>query len=106
MATRIETYGGAAKAPRTAWMLLFAIVVVAAVVAILTLARPEATTQPAPSDRGARTAVEPASHVPGLVKAGLQPRPFSPIPIDDGAETIPSGFVRLPGGELRPVAGS
>jgi hypothetical protein len=54
------------------------------------------------------TAVEPATQVPGLIKAGLQPRPFSPIPADETAtlEKIPAGFVKTPGGEVRPRFGA
>jgi hypothetical protein len=85
MATRIETLGGGKRAPRGAWIVLFAIVIVAAALAIGTLVRSDGgTTKPARSaDDGATTALEPATHVPGLVKAGLQPRPFSPIPVDE-----------------------
>jgi len=38
-----------------------------------------------------------------LIKAGLQPRPFSPIPVDEIAagERIPAGFDKMPGGEVR-----
>jgi hypothetical protein len=110
MATRIETLGGGKRAPRAAWIMLFAIVMVAAALAIGTLVRSDGgTTEPARSaNEGATTALQPATHVPGLVKAGLQPRPFSPIPVDEAVveETIPDGFVRMPGGELRPTPGS
>jgi hypothetical protein len=43
-----------------------------------------------------------------LIKAGLQPRPFSPMPVDETAtmEKIPAGFVKMPGGELRPTFGA
>jgi hypothetical protein len=41
------------------------------------------------------------------VKAGLQPRPFSEIPVAEGTvEEVPDGFLRMPGGELRPRFGS
>ncbi len=82
MATRIETLGGGKRAPRAAWIMLFAIMMVAAALAIGTLVRSDgATTTPARSADGCvSTALEPATHVPGLVKAGLQPRPFSADP--------------------------
>jgi len=54
------------------------------------------------------TALEPATQVPGLIKAGLQPRPFSPIQTVKTAtvEKIPAGFVKMPGGEVRPRFGA
>jgi hypothetical protein len=108
MATRIETLGGGKRAPRAAWIMLFAIVMVAAALAIGTLVGSDGATTPARSgDAGAATALEPVTHVPGLVKAGLQPRPFSEIP-EVAAVTVrvPVGFVKMPGGELRPTYGS
>jgi hypothetical protein len=89
--------------------MLFAIVMVAAALAIGTFVGSDGTiNEPARGgDAGAVTALEPATHVPGLVKAGLQPRPFSEIPVTEtAAEEIPDGFVRMPGGELRPRSGS
>jgi hypothetical protein len=65
-----------------------------------------------PSARSANeavpTALEPATQVPGLIKAGLQPRPFLPIHVDEAAsvEKIPAGFVQMRGGELRPAFGA
>ncbi len=110
MATRIETLGGDRRAPRAAWIMLFAIVMVAAALAIGTLVRSDgATTRPArPATAGAATRVEPATQVPGLIKAGLQPRPFSPIPaVKTGTvEKVPDGFVKMPGGEVRPRFGA
>ena len=60
------------------------------------------------ADEAVSTALEPATSVPGLIKAGLQPRPFSPIPVDETAtvEKIPAGFVKMSGGELRPKFGA
>jgi len=105
MATRIETLGGGKRAPRAAWIMLFAIVMVAAALAIGSLVGSDGgTTKPARSaNEGATTALEPATHVPGLVKAGLQPRPFSPIPVDEAvvAERIPNRFVMMPVAELK-----
>ena len=84
---------------------LFAIVVVAAALAIGTLVRSDGgTKEPARSgNAGATTALEPPTHVPGLVKAGLQPRPFSPIPEDEAVvgEKIPNRFVMMPISELK-----
>jgi len=105
MATRIETLGGGKRAPRAAWIMLFAIVMIAAALAIGTLVRSDGgTTEPARSaDDRATTALEPATHVPGLVKAGLQPRPFSPIPVNEAvvAGRTPNRFVMMPVGELK-----
>ena len=54
------------------------------------------------------TALQPATQVPGLIKAGLQPRPFSPIQRVETAtvEKVPAGFVKMPGGEVRPRFGA
>jgi hypothetical protein len=109
MATRIETLGGGKRAAKAAWIMLFAIVMVAAALAIGTFVGSDGTTtEPGrSSDAEAVTALEPATHVPGLVKAGLQPRPFSEIPVPDAATVeVPDGFVRMPGGDLRPRFGS
>jgi hypothetical protein len=109
MATRIETLGGGRRAPRAAWIMLFAIVLITAALAVGTLIRSDGTTKtPASSGSAVSTAVEPATQVPGLIKAGLQPRPFSPIPADETAtlEKIPPGFVKMPGGEVRPRFGA
>jgi len=110
MATRIETLGGGKRAPKAAWIMLFATVMIAAALAIGALVGSDGakTTTSGSGDAGAATALEPATHVPGLVKAGLQPRPFSEIP-EVGAvtvEKIPEGFVKMAGGELRPKYGS
>ena len=105
MATRIETLGGGKRAPRAAWIMLLAIGMVAAALAMGTLVRSDGgTTKPTRSaNDGATTALEPATHVPGLVKAGLQPRPFSPIPLNEAvvAERTPNRFVMMPVGELK-----
>ena len=110
MATRIETLGEARRAPRAAWLVVFAIVMIAAALAVGTLIRSDgATKTPARSaNEAVSTALEPATQVPGLIKAGLQPRPFSPIHVDETAsvENIPAGFVQMPGGELRPAFGA
>jgi hypothetical protein len=85
--------------------MLFAVVVVAAAFATGTLFRSDGwITKPArPANDGATTALEPATHVAGLVKAGLQPRPFSPIPVNEAvvAKRIPNRFVMMPVGELK-----
>jgi hypothetical protein len=108
MATRIETLGAGRRAPTAAWIMLFAIVLLAAALAVGTLIRSDGTTKtPARSAGAVSTPVEPATQVPGLVKAGLQPRPFSPIPVETAAlEKIPAGFVKMPGGEVRPTFGA
>jgi hypothetical protein len=101
MATRIETLGGGRRAPRAAWIMLFAL-------AVGTLIRSDGSTKtPARSAGAVSTAVEPATQVPGLIKAGLQPRPFSPIPAETATlEKTPAGFVKMPGGEVRPTFGA
>jgi hypothetical protein len=110
MSTRIESLGGGRRAPKAAWIMLFAIVMVAAALAIGTLIRSDGTTKtPVRSaDEAVSTALEPGIQVPGLVKDGLQPRPFSRIPVQETAivEKIPAGFVQMPGGELRPTHGA
>jgi hypothetical protein len=110
MATRIETLGGGRRAPKAAWIVLFAIVMVTATVAVGTLIRSDGITKtPARSaNEAVSTALEPATQVPGLIKAGLQPRPFSPIQTVETAtaEKIPAGFVKMPGGEVRPRFGA
>ena len=110
MATRIETLGGGRRAPRAAWIMLFAIVMVVAAIAAWTLIRSDGTTTtPArPTSQAVSTALEPATQVPGLIKAGLQPRPFSPIQTTEVATAgkIPAGFVKMPGGDVRPRFGA
>ncbi|HET7928907.1 MAG TPA: hypothetical protein VFM40_05080 [Actinomycetota bacterium] len=110
MATRIETLGGGRRAPRAAWITLFAILMVAAAIAAGILIRSDSTTTaPArPAGEAVSSALEPATQVPGLVKAGLQPRPFSPIQTVETAtvEEVPAGFVKMPGGEVRPRFGA
>ena len=110
MAARIETLGGGRRAPKAAWIMLFAVVMVAAALAVGTLIRSDSTTKTPASSAGltASAALEPATQVPGLIKAGLQPRPFSPIPVDETAtvEKVPAGFVKMPGGEVRPKFGA
>jgi hypothetical protein len=105
MATRIETLGGGKRAPKAAWIMLFAIVLVAAALAIGIFVGSDGakTTAPRSSVEGAATALAPATHVPGLVKAGLQPRPFSPIPVNEAvvAERTPNRYVMMPVGELK-----
>ena len=110
MATRIETLGGGRRAPKAAWIVLFAIVMVTAAVAVGTLIRSGGTTTTPvlPPGEAVSAALEPATQVPGLIKAGLQPRPFSPIQTIETAtaEKIPAGFVKMPGGEVRPRFGA
>jgi hypothetical protein len=110
MATRIETLGEGRRAPKAAWIMLFAIVMVTAALAIGTLIRSDGITKtPVRSaDEAVSAALEPATQAPGLIKAGLQPRPFSPIRVDETATLakIPAGFVKMPGGELRPTFGA
>ena len=110
MATRIETLGGGRRAPKAVWIMLFAIVMLAAALAVGSLIRSDGTTRTPARSAGeaVSTALEPATQVPGLIKAGLQPRPLSPIRVDESAtlEKIPAGFVKMPGGEVRPKFGA
>jgi hypothetical protein len=110
MATRIETLGGGRRAPKAAWIMLFAVVMVTAALAVGTLIRSDGTTKTPARSAGeaVSTALVPATQVPGLIHAGLQPRPFSPIPVDETAtvEKVPAGFVKMPGGEVRPRFGA
>jgi len=109
MATRIETLGTGRQAPRGAWFMLLAIVLIVAALSVGALIGSNGGTS-AP----ARPANEPATEIardtnaPGLIKGGLQPRPFSPIEVDEPATggKAPEGFVRMTGGEVRPVLGS
>jgi hypothetical protein len=98
MPTRIETLGGGRRAPEAARIVLFAIVMVTAAVAVGTLIRSDGITKtPARSAKKAvSTALEPATRVPGLIKAGLPSRPFSPMEVDETAtvEKIPPGSCR------------
>ena len=109
MATRIETLGTARQTPKSAWLALLAIVLVAGMLAVGALVGSNGgTTAPTrPTTREAAVVVrdQPAS---GLIKGGLQRRPFSPIPVDEPSAggKAPDGFVRMPSGEVRPVFGS
>ena len=105
MATRIETLGSGGRAPRSAWIMLFAVVLIAAALAVGALIGSNGGTTAGSANEPA--AVAPAGAVPGLIKAGLQPRPYSPIVVEEPATAIvPDGFIRMPGGEVRPMPGS
>ena len=109
MASRIETLGTGAPSSRNAWLALIAIVLIAGMLALGAFVG---------SNRGtpvqARSTTEEAAVVvrdepaPGLIKGGLQPRPFSPIEVEkpSAGGKAPDGFVRMPTGEFRPVFGS
>ena len=106
MATRIETLGSDRRAP-TAWFMLLALVLIAAVLTVGALIGSGVeTSAPARSTSENAAAVAPAQAVPGLIKAGLQPRPYSPIETADADIEIPRGFIQMPGGEVRPMPGS
>ena len=109
MATRIETLGTGRRAPRGAWIMLLAIVLIAAALAAAALIGPNGrTTVPARPASEPATAIARDTNSAGLIKGGLQPRPFSPIVVDEPATggDAPEGFVRMPGGEVRPIPGS
>jgi hypothetical protein len=111
MATRIETLGGSRRAPKAVWILFIAIVLLAVVLGVGTMiGSGDGTTTPVRSpDAAAITAREAATQSSGLIKGGLQPRPYSGILVEETAPVvapkIPDGFVQLPGGELRPKFG-
>jgi hypothetical protein len=108
MATRIETLGSGRRAPMSAWIVFFAVVLIAGMLGIGALiGSSNGTTTPArtPND-GAAIARDTSE--PGLIKGGLQPRPYSPIVVDEPATDVkvPDGYVRMPGGEIRPTPGA
>ena len=108
MATRIETLGTGRRAPRGAWIMLLAIVLIAAALAIGALVGSSGgTTAPARSANETSSAIARDTNSAGLIKGGLQPRPYSPIVVDEPATggKAPDGFVRMPGGEVRPIPG-
>jgi hypothetical protein len=111
MATRIETLGGSRRAPKAVWIMFIAIVLLAIALGVGTMiGSGDGTTTPArPPDATAITAREAATQSSGLIKGGLQPRPYSGILVEETAPVvapkIPDGFVQLPGGELRPKFG-
>ena len=111
MATRIETLQGGRRAPKPVWIMFIAIVLVAVALGVGTMiGYGDGTTAPTRSaDVATVTARQAATQVSGLIKGGLQPRPYSGIQVEetDGvvASKIPDGFVQLPGGELRPRFG-
>src|SRR5262245_31317728 len=108
MATRSETLGAGGGSQRNAWFALAAIVLITAMLAIGALIGSSGRTT-APQ----RTATKPAAAIagdsdsPGLIKGGLQPRPYSPIQVDEPATSakVPNGFIPMPGGEVRPMPG-
>jgi hypothetical protein len=106
MATRIETLGSGRRAPRSAWIVFFAMVLIAATLAIGALIGSKNDTA-APANEPV-SAVARDTSAPGLIKGGLQPRPYSPIVVDEPATVVkvPDGYVRMPGGEIRPTPGS
>lgn len=111
MATRIETLGEGRRAPKAVWIMFIAIVLVAVALGVGTMiGSGDGTTTPARSpDAAAIAAREAATQSFGLIKGGLQPRPYSGILVEETAPVvapkIPDGFVQLPGGELRPKFG-
>jgi hypothetical protein len=110
MATRIETLGEGRRAPKAVWIMFIAIVLVAVALGVGSLIGSDGTTAPArSSDVATVTARQAATQESGLIKGGLQPRPYSGILVEETAPAVapkvPDGFVRLPGGELRPKFG-
>ena len=108
MATRSETLGRGRGSQRNAWIALVAIVLIAAAVAIGTfIGSKGGTTVPSRPATQSATEVARDTDASGLIKGGLQPRPFSPIAVDQPAARAeaPRGFVPMPGGEVRPMPG-
>lgn len=111
MATRIETLERGGRVPNAAWIALFAIVVVASALVIGTLIQSDdATPRPVrTTDAATVSAIDPGVQVPGLIKAGLQPRPYSgidPAEIDEvAAPKIADGSARVPS-DVRPKFGA
>jgi hypothetical protein len=108
MASRSETLGAGGGSQRNAWIALAAIVLIAAMLAIGALIGSNAgTTAPAGTAAKAEATVVRDTDSPGLIKGGLQPRPFSPIEVDEPATSakVPNGFIQMPGGEVRPMPG-
>ncbi len=110
MATRIETLEGGRRVPQATWIVLFAVVVVASALVIGTrIGSDDATPRPVrTTDAATVSAIDPGVQVPGLIKAGLQPRPYSGVnqaEIDEvAAPKIADGSARVPG-EVRPKFG-
>jgi hypothetical protein len=89
--------------------MLFAIALIAVALAIGALVGSSGgTTAPARTANENAAVDAPAGADSGLIKGGLQPRPYSPIVVDEPAVggEAPDGFVRMPGGEVRPTSGS
>lgn len=105
MTARIETLGARKRLSASGWVALAVVALVAVALAVggFALVDRSSTVAPKPGEVTAIT-VEPATHVPGLIKAGLQPRPFSEIPQvqDSTSEPAPDGFVKMGQGDFRP----
>jgi hypothetical protein len=97
----------------TAWitLLVAALVAVALAVGGYALVDRSTTSAPAPAPATVSTrTIEGVTQVPGLIKGGLQPRPFSPIEVPAEAPAriaVPEGFVRIgTSDDFRPVPGA
>jgi len=90
MATRIETLGGSRRAPKAVWIMFIAIVLLAVVLGVGTMiGSGDGTTTPVRSpDAAAITAREAATQSSGLIKGGLQPRPYSGILVEETAPVV------------------
>ena len=109
MATRIETLGGGKRAPRAAWIMLFAIVMVAAALAIGTLVGSDGATTTAPrsGDEGCGNGAGAGDARPRPREGGAAATAVLGDPeVEAVTVRVPDGFVRMPGGELRPTYGS
>jgi hypothetical protein len=109
MATRVESLGSGRRAPRSAWIVFFAMVMIAAMLGIGALIGSKSeTAAPAGTANEPVSAVARDTSAAGLIKGGLQPRPYSRIVFDEPATVVkvPDGYVRMPGGEIRPTPGS
>jgi len=88
--------------------MLLAIVLIAAALAAAALIGPNGRTTVPARPATEPTAIARDTNSAGLIKGGLQPRPFSPIVVNEPVTggKAPDGFVRMPGGEVRPTPGS
>jgi hypothetical protein len=113
MTATTGTITGGRRLSGGGWAALAAATLLAVAVAVGGVALLNRDTTPAPAPKTVEIApyeTAPAVHVPGLIKAGLQPRPYSPIVVPKLAPAesgVPAGFVPVgANGDFRPMPGS